>query len=281
MRKIFFHITKEWFPQAKDRYPYIYLEHGRLEVDDSSVKWISSENEVIRLPIAVIGTILLGPGTSVTHEAIKAIANCGSLICWVGSESINFYAVGMPPTANTENLYSQLRLAFDPNTRVQVARRMFSKRFHGVDLKDKSLQVLMGMEGYRVRNIYSEKSKFYDVTWRGRSYIPGKPQSSDPVNKVLTFANSILYGVVTSLCFACGYTPRVGFVHSGSPLPFVYDMADIYKEFITIDLAFSMVGNKEDFDDRRLIIERVNQRIIESDLMNKFAKDVYYFLNGE
>ena len=40
-------ITHENLPQMKDRYPFIYLERGRLEIDDSSVKWIDSEGHVV------------------------------------------------------------------------------------------------------------------------------------------------------------------------------------------------------------------------------------------
>ena len=80
-------ITRETLPQVKDKYPFLYLERGRLEVDDSSVKWIDAEGNVIRLPIATINCLLLGPGTTVTHEAVKVLgsANCG--VCWVGEDS--------------------------------------------------------------------------------------------------------------------------------------------------------------------------------------------------
>ena len=76
-------------PLLRDRYPFIYLEHGRLEVDDSSIKWISADREVFRIPAATISTLLLGPGTSVTHEAIKVLAETNYTICWVGEDTIS------------------------------------------------------------------------------------------------------------------------------------------------------------------------------------------------
>lgn len=271
MRKIFFRLSADLYPHVKYRYPFLYLEHGRLEVDDSSVKWISSKCEVVRLPIAVINSILLGPGTSVTHEAIKAISQARCSICWVGEESLKFYAYGMPPTSDTINLYRQLELAFDKDKRQEVARRMFLKRFPGVDLSDKTLEMFMGMEGARVRKMYKKMSEKYAVEWSGRSYIPGKPESSDPVNKILTFANSILYGVVTSIIISCGYSPRIGFVHSRSPLPFVYDIADLYKEFVTIDLSFSYVSRNNLFD-RNAVIDEVISRMIEINIMEELPQ---------
>lgn len=94
MRKIQFRVTRDMFPQVKDRYPYVYLEHGRLEVDDSSVKWISADGYVVRLPVATIGSLFLGPGTSVTHAAMHAVGSSGCTVCWTGAESLPFMLTG-------------------------------------------------------------------------------------------------------------------------------------------------------------------------------------------
>ena len=129
MNRLLIKVTRDTLPQVKDRYPFLYLERGRLEIDDSSVKWIDSDGNVLRLPIATIGTLLLGPGTSVTHEAIKVIAaaNCG--ICWTGEDSLIFYAAGHTPTAETRNFRRQMVLACDKTKALEVAKRMFLMRF--------------------------------------------------------------------------------------------------------------------------------------------------------
>jgi CRISPR-associated protein Cas1 len=107
-------ITRESLPQIKDKYPFVYLERGRLEIDDSSVKWIDCEANVVRLPIATINCLLLGPGTTVTHEAVKVMSqsNCG--LCWVGEDSLLFFAGGLSPTSDSRNMREQLKLASDP-----------------------------------------------------------------------------------------------------------------------------------------------------------------------
>lgn len=233
-------VTHDTLPQIKDRYPFLYLEYGRLEIDDSSVKWISSECEVIRLPIATVSTLLLGPGTSVTHEAIKVLSAANCNICWVGEDSLLFYATGISPTANTRNMRNQIEIASDKKKSLEVAKRMFTRRFPDIDLSGKTLKQLMGMEGNRVRALYEEKAKKYNVNWNGRSYIPGKMELSDITNKILTACNSALYGIICSCVYSMGYSPHIGFIHSGSPLPFVYDLADLYKENLCIDLAFRL-----------------------------------------
>ncbi len=87
---------RETLASAKDRWMPIYLEHGRLEVDDSSVKWIGSDYIVLGLPVAAVSTI--GPGTAVTHAAIKACSGCNTPICRAGEDSIRFYAFSIAST---------------------------------------------------------------------------------------------------------------------------------------------------------------------------------------
>lgn len=54
-------------PAVKDRWTPVYLEHGRLEVDDSSVKWVGADGVIMALPAALISALVLGPGATVTH----------------------------------------------------------------------------------------------------------------------------------------------------------------------------------------------------------------------
>ena len=281
MRKIFFRLTKDLFPLQKDRFPYVYLEHGRLEIDDSSVKWIGADGAIVRLPVATIGSLLLGPGTTVTHAAIEAVSTSGCTLSWVGAESFIFYAYGMPPTADTQKLSLQGRLAFNELTRLKVARNMFASRFPGIDLSEKSLPMLMGMEGVRVRALYARLSAQYGVPWSGRSFVPGKPQSSDAVNRCLTFLNSLLYGVITSSLLSGGYSPRIGFIHSGSPMPFVYDIADLYKANLTIDLAFKLVAEQVNFHDKHVLIDAFSDRLVEECVLETVLDTVGKLLKVE
>lgn len=271
-------VTRESLPQVKDKYPFIYLERGRLEIDDSSVKWIDSEANVIRLPIATLNCLLLGPGTSITHEAVKVIAQSNCSLCWVGEDSLLFYASGQTPASDTRNLREQMKLSADPRKSVDVARRMFAKRFPEADLANKSLKEMMGMEGYRVRALYDQKGQQYGVGWKGRSYTPGKFELGDITNRVLTASNAALYGILSSAVHSMGYSPHIGFIHSGSPLPFVYDLADLYKEHLCIDLAFSLTLEMAGNYNKHKVSAAFRQRVIEADLLGKVGSDIEQIL---
>lgn len=271
-------ITRAMLPQVKDKYPFIYLERGRLEIDDSSIKWIDCDNNIVRIPIAMLNCLLLGPGTSITHEAIKVIttANCG--ICWVGEDSLLFYAFGQTPTSDTRNFYHQMSLYSDKKKSLEVARRLFERRFQNIELVGKSLKEMMGMEGYRVRQLYERKAEQYQVEWKGRRYEPGKFGIGDITNQILTAANTALYGILCSSINSMGYSPHIGFIHSGSPLPFVYDLADLYKEYFCIDLAFSLTKEMAGNYDKNKVSMDFRKRVINKDLLANIGTDIQQIL---
>ena len=272
--RLFVKVTRESLPQVKDKYPFLYLERGRLEIDDSSVKWIDADCNVVPIPVATINTLLLGPGTSVTHEAIKTATSANCSISWVGEDSLLFYAAGFLPTADTRNLKLQMTLATDDASSLKVARAMFAKRFPDADLEGKTLNSMMGMEGNRVRALYQQKAEEYGVGWKGRQFTPGKFQVSDLTNQVLTSTNAALYGILCSVVHAMGYSPHIGFIHSGSPLPFVYDLADLYKEKLCIDLAFSLSREMAGRYDKHKVSDEFRKRVISMDLLNQVTSDI-------
>lgn len=273
-QRLFVKVTRDSLPQVKDKYPFLYLERGRLEVDDSSVKWIDSENNVVPLPVATLNALLLGPGTTVTHDAIKTAVAANCSVCWVGEDTLLFYAAGFTPTADTRNLKQQIQLSANPEKSLEVARRMYARRFPDAELAGKTLKEMMGMEGHQVRSLYQQKAEKYQVGWKGRSFTPGKFDLSDITNQVLTATNAALYGILCSAVHSMGYSPHIGFIHSGSPLPFIYDLADLYKETLCIDLAFALTRDMAGRYDKHKVSAAFRQRVIDMDLLAKLADDI-------
>lgn len=279
-QRLFVKVTRESLPQVKDKYPFIYLERGRLEIDDSSIKWIDASNNVVPMPVATLNALLLGPGTTITHDAVRTAAAANCAVCWVGEDSLLFYAAGFLPTADTRNLKKQIELSADPKKSIEVARRMFARRFPDADLKDKTLREMMGMEGNRVRATYQAKAEQYQVGWKGRSFTPGKFETSDLTNQILTSTNAALYGILCSGVHSMGYSPHIGFIHSGSPLPFVYDLADLYKEHLCIDLAFHLTRELAGRYDKHKVAASFRQRVIDMDLLAKLGEDIATMLGS-
>lgn len=130
------------------------------------------------------------------------------------------------------------------------------------------------MEGVRVRSLYAAKAEEYGVPWEGRRFVPGHFSGSDTTNRFLTQCNSMLYGLICSCVHSSGFSPYLGFIHSGSPLPFVYDIADLYKQDFSIDLAFGMTARLGGHYDKKVVQEEFRKRVSDRDLLKQIVPDM-------
>ncbi|MCC6445034.1 MAG: type I-E CRISPR-associated endonuclease Cas1 [Armatimonadetes bacterium] len=225
-------------PKFRDALSYLYIEHGRIDRHEKSVACFQKEGGMIPIPAAALAVLMLGPGTRITHAAIAALADNNCLVIWCGEENVRLYACGMGGTRSAEPLLRQARLASQEDSRLEVVKRMYRMRFQEEVDPAATVQQLRGKEGIRVRDTYARMSRDTGIPWSGRSYDRMDWRSTDPVNRALSAANSCLYGVCHAAILSAGYSPAIGFIHTGKQLSFVYDIADLYKVEITIPLAF-------------------------------------------
>ena len=229
-------------PKLRDSLSYLYLEHGRLERAQNAVEFFDDKGGRTLVPVSALTVLMLGPGTTVTHEAVKTLADNGCLLLWCGEQGIRFYAQGVGETRKAYHLLKQAEKASDPIQRMEVILRMYRFRF-GEQLDDNlTLEQIRGYEGVRVRKAYAEAAKTYGVKWEGRNYDRMNWSASDPVNRALSAANACLNSLCHAAIVSGGYSPGLGFIHTGKQLSFVYDIADLYKVDMTIPLAFRIAA---------------------------------------
>ncbi|MFH0800829.1 MAG: type I-E CRISPR-associated endonuclease Cas1e [bacterium] len=224
-------------PKLRDGLSYLYVEHCKIDQDAKSISFHDAEGKV-PVPCASLALLMIGPGTSITHAAIRALAENGCLVIWCGEEGTRFHAQGMGETRSAERLLKQARLCSDSELRLKVVKRLYCMRFTEVLPEDITLQQIRGKEGIRVRETYTKASRETGIPWKGRAYKRDDWNSSDPVNRALSAANACLYGICHAAIVSLGYSPGLGFIHTGKLLSFVYDIADLYKVDITIPAAF-------------------------------------------
>lgn len=259
---------------AKDRWTPLFLEHGRLEVDDSSVKWIAADGLRCPLPIATISALLLGPGTTITHAAVKACAESNTPVCWTGHDAMLFYAYGLAPNHNNDMARVHAAAWADRRERTRIARAMFRMRFGaGENVEDKSVAELRGMEGIRVRQLYAELGREYGVSWRARNYDTRNWDLSDDINQALSTANASFYALCAAVICSLGYLPSLGFVHDTGTMPFVYDIADLYKQETTQPAAFQSV-QEDPHCDRDRVRRILKAKIEEARILQRMPKDL-------
>ncbi len=224
-------------PKVKDSWSYLYVEHAVIEQDEKAIAVIDKDGR-LPVPCAALSLLMLGPGTKITHSAIRTLAESGCLVAWSGEEGVRFYAVGMGETRSSSNLLRQAAMLSDPTLRLRVVRRMYELRFPERLAPGLTLRQIRGKEGVRVRETYAKWSRETGVKWEGRFYKQSDWRRAEPINRALSAANSCLYGVTHAAIVAAGYSPALGFIHTGKMLSFVYDVADLYKAEITIPAAF-------------------------------------------
>lgn len=227
-------------PKITDRISFLYLQCGRIEQDDFSVKYIT-ETECVSIPCANINVLLLGPGITITHAAIVSISQCRCLCVWCGEGNSKFYAIGQPMTHSSEHLLLQAEKYCDLEKRTNIARKMYQKRFSPFNVEGQTIEQMRGAEGVRMKQVYKKLSQIYKVPWHGRNYKVNDYEYSDDINKAITYSNQILYAVVQSVIVALGFSPSIGFIYTGNVNSFVYDVADLYKSEISLPVAFITV----------------------------------------
>lgn len=259
-------------PKIRDRLSYLYVEHCRIDQEAKAIA-IHNADGVTPVPCASLALLMLGPGTRITHKAVVALADNGCLMVWCGEEGVRCYACAQGATRSAKNLLHQARLATRRSTRLRVVRKLYQMRFKEQLGDSLTLQQIRGMEGARVRDAYYQWSQETGVPWKGRSYKRGDWMHADPINRALSAANACLYGVCQAAIVAAGYSPALGFIHTGKQLSFVYDIADLYKASVTVPAAFETVAAAPQALERE-VRKRCRDLFAQEKLLQRIVRDM-------
>ncbi len=260
-------------PKLRDSLSYLYVEHAVLNKKDNAIEYIREDEGRVMIPVAALGVLMLGPGTKITHAAIGSLADNGCSVVWVGEDGTKFYAQGCGETRRSFHILRQAEISCNPQMRLGVVRKMYQMRFPDPLGADLTLEQIRGMEGARVRSAYNQASRQYGVAWHGRSYDRANWGHSDPINRCLSAAHALLNGLCHTAIVSGGYSPALGFIHTGKQLSFVYDIADLYKAEITIPLTFRIVSEGSDKVESR-VREACREKFRETKLLNRILPDI-------
>jgi len=175
-------VTLRTLPKVRDRISFLYFEHCRVEQELKAIA-VFREQEKYIIPCASLSTLLLGPGTSITHAAIKTLADNACAVQWVGEDCLRFYAAGKGSSNKTDR------------------------------------------------------------------------------------------GVCQAAINSVGYSSALGFIHTGNPLSFIHDVADLYKAETTIPAAFEAVAETY-FDLDSVVRRKCREKFSQHRLMQRLIHDV-------
>ena len=226
----------------KERVSILFLQKGQLDVLDGAFVLVDKNGVRTHIPVGAVACLMLEPGTRVSHAAVTLASRVGCLLVWVGEGGVRLYASGQPGGARADRLLYQARLALDDAARLKVVRKMYELRFKEKPPERRSVEQLRGIEGARVKKLYQLLAKQYRVKWTRRNYDHTNWGSGDTPNRCLSSATACLYGICEAAILAAGYAPAVGFIHTGKPQSFVYDIADIFKFDTVVPAAFKVAA---------------------------------------
>ena len=229
----------------RDRHGVVWLARGNLTVVDGTLRFATAGYDDVpagsySLPYQMLSCIVLEPGTTVSHDALRICARHGTGIAAVGTNGVRFYA-SMPfgPDASAR-ARRQARLWADDDKRIYVARRMYAWRM-GEIFPDAEIAVLRGLEGARAKKMYALLAKQYGVRWRRRKYDRADPLSGDMPNQAINHASVAVLAVAQLAVAVAGAIPQLGFIHEDSGIAFALDVSDLYRDEVTLPAAFGGV----------------------------------------
>lgn len=266
-------------PRFADGLSFLYVEHCRIEQDNRAIAMVDRDGRTM-VPVAALGALLLGPGTTLTHAAVTALADTACSTLWVGEQGVRLYSAGIGLARQTDLLERQARLWANQRTRLQVAKRLYQLRFPEESLDKLTLHQLRGREGARVRRAYRREAQRTGVEWSGRRYQRDQWESTDAVNQALSAATACMYGISHAAITALGCSPGLGFIHTGNALSFVYDVADLYKADIAIPAAFEATATTT-INLAAATRRRCRDLIGETKLLGRIVDDIRYILGAQ
>lgn len=226
-----------------DRHGLIWLERGELCVIDGCLHFMAGKESltpyVLQVPHQAVSMILLGPGSSVTHDALRLLARHGTLMAAVGQDGVRTYTAPPLLPDRSDVARRQAELWGNPRRRVSVARHMYALRL-GEILPHRDLDTLRGIEGARVKAIYRLMADKYGIPWNGRHYDRNNPEATDIPNQAINHAATAVQGAAAIAVQSLAAIPQLGFIHEDSGQAFVLDIADLFRDTITLQIAFSV-----------------------------------------
>jgi len=231
-----------------DRHGLLWLECGELCVVDGCLHFSRMMDTLTpmldQIPHQTVSMILLGPGSSVTHDALRLLARHGTLLAAVGQDGVRSYTAPPLMPDRSDVARRQAELWGNPRRRIAVARAMYALRL-GEVLPHRDLNTLRGIEGARVKNMYRLMAEKYGIEWNGREYDRTNPTSADLPNQAINHAATAVQAAAAIAVQALAALPPLGFIHEDSGQSFVLDIADLFRDNVTLGIAFSAAKQAE------------------------------------
>ena len=270
-------------PRLQDRCSFVYLERCTINVAGGAIIALR-EGQRISIPSCSIATVIIGPGVSITTDAIRLLAQGSTPAVWMSADGTRFYAYGKSMAESSKWLIKQAKIVSQEHLRLSAAKIMYGWRFND-DVSSLNMAQLRSIEGRRMRDLYKRFAEEHGTKWVGRLPRIEIQNDDENVNYAMTIGNQILYSVHIAITLGLGLTPGLGIVHNGRSNSFVLDISDIYKAQTSIPIAFDVAYGKDgeapverDKIDGE-VRKRMRQAIIDNNIIKDSIDKIFFLLN--
>lgn len=266
-----------------DRHGLLWLYRGNLYVQDGTLRFLAAESPHMKagdyaIPFQQVSMLLMGPGTTISHDVLRLLARHGTGLAAVGEDGVRIYTA--PPLSNADSTIArnQADLWSRKKSRIRVARKMYAWRL-GQVVPEQDLDVLRGIEGSRMKSAYKEIASQYGIEWRGRRYDRNNPEATDLPNQAINHSATAMEAAAIIAVHSVGAIPQLGFVHEDPGISLPLDIADLYRTSVVVPVAFQAVSEANRYPGmsmdqlvRRIMGETLRRRKIIPDMIDKIKE---------
>jgi len=263
-----------------DRHGLLYLDRGVLSVVDGCLHFSSGGGVLAvgdyQLPHQTLSALLIGPGTSLSHDVLRILARHGTTLVAVGTDATRLYTAPALGPDRSDIARAQARAWADDKTRIAVARKMYARRL-GEVLPHTDIAVLRGIEGARVKASYKLVAQQFGLSWKKRDFNRANPDAADLSNQAINHASTAVRAAAGVAVASVSALTQLGFVHEDSDQSFVLDIADLYRETVTLRLAFHAAKRLQEGADEtvdRLVRQSAAREFRRIGLVPKMIDDI-------
>jgi CRISPR-associated protein Cas1 len=261
------------------------LERSRVVCRDGRVEYHSDEGREaagFNIPHANTSFVLLGPGSSITTEAVRLLKQEGVALGFCGSggtpllsaqDAYPDFALPADEYRDPRPMRNWIDICLDDGRRLEAAKALFERRLENVqaiwpklympgpqpDPPDREIErarkdaakaqttaTLLGIEGALTKTLYRSAAAVSGFDGFERDHGNDTLDSANP-NRLLDHGNYLAYGLASVALWTLGISPGLSVVHGKTRRGgLVFDIADVIKDAIILPAAFNIASRIRD-----------------------------------
>lgn len=271
-----------------DRHGVMWLGRGNLYVESGTLRFVTAGYGDLgpgdyAIPFQMVSCLMLQPGTTVSHDALRILARHGTTVVCVGQDGVRFYASLPAGPAASARARRQMMAWCDAEKRISVVRKMYALRL-GEFLPATDINALRGIEGARMKVTYQRLAEKHGIRWQGRRYDRNDPESADVANQAINHASSAVEGAALAAVAATGTLAELGFIHEDASIAFALDISDLFRDSVLLPIAFraanAILRNKKG-PIEQVVRRLAGQMFQEEKLITNMIDRIKFLIDGD